>query len=465
MDQFGETIASIATPPGIGGLGVVRVSGPEAISLADRLFTSAGRGVALSAAAGYTAHYGVIRDPASGEFIDEAIVLVMRSPRSYTGEDTVELSCHGGQYVLRRVLAAFLRAGARLAEPGEFTKRAFLSGKLDLVQVEGVIDIIQAGGEAARRAAARLLDGELSRKLAGLREDLLGLLACLEAAVDFPEEDVRFLTGEEVEGRLEAVRASLERLTGSFERGRLAREGVGVVIAGRPNVGKSSILNGLLREERAIVTEVPGTTRDVIEESMSVNGVLVRLVDTAGVRATSDPVERIGVQRASRAIEQADLVLFVVSGAEALGREDYAVAVAVAGKPTIVVLNKSDLAAVTDETAVAGLMPGVAVIRASATSSTGLESLRAALSEWVEKAAGDQLRNEEPAITRLRHREALDRAVDAVCHALQSNMAGMGEDLVSLDVRVALDALGQLLGVDAPDELMDSIFSQFCIGK
>lgn len=454
-----ETIAAIATGAGEGGIGIVRMSGPGALEVADRIFRPR-RGRPLGQRRSHTVTYGWVVAP-GGERVDEALALVMRGPRSYTGEDVVELQCHGGQLAVRRVLEEALRAGARLAEPGEFTRRAFLNGRMDLSQAEAVVDLIRAKTDRAMAAAVAHLGGSLREAIGRLRGRLLEMMAHLEADIDFPELELEVQTREEVAAGCAQCLAEVERLLGGAHTGRILREGLRAVLAGRPNVGKSSLLNRLVRENRAIVTAIPGTTRDVIAEWIELGGVPVQLLDTAGLRPTEDPVERIGVARTREALAQAHLVLVVIDAAEGLGPEDREwIAELPAGTARIGVANKIDLNPGFSLAELQEALDGAPVVAVSAEAGTGLEALEAEIA----RLAGAFDASEE-LLVNARQAEAIRRAADHLRDAQQTLESGLGVELVAIDIRAAWMALGEVTGETAGEALLDEIFSRFCIGK
>jgi tRNA modification GTPase len=445
-----DTIAAISTPPGEGGIGVIRLSGPDAVAIARRLFRPA------FDPAPYRLHYGHVVDETG--VVDEVLLSVMRAPRSYTREDVVEISAHGGPVPLRRILALVLAAGARLARPGEFTERAFLNGRIDLTQAEAVLDTIRARTDAGLRAAQAALGGALGGRVRALRGRLVALLASLEAAIDYADEDLTFLAPAEIADELESIAADLTDLVASHDRGKLLREGAATVIIGRPNTGKSSLLNALLGEARAIVTDVPGTTRDVIEEQIDLHGVPLRLVDTAGIRHTEDAVERIGVARSRAALEGADLVLLVLDASAPLTPEDAALLAEVRARPAIAVLNKADLPAVLTPAEIAGV-PTVAL---SALTGAGLSDLHDAFARLL---FGGAVAAEAPALANLRQRDAAMRAADAVRHTLATVAAGGSEELIAVDVMAAAAALADITGDDIREQVIHDLFARFCVGK
>lgn len=455
-----DTIAAIATPPGAGGIGIVRLSGPRARLILARLF------VPRRPRPDFPSHlllHGTVRTLA-GEALDEVLAVLMRAPHSYTREDVVEFQCHGGFQVLDDVLRQVLAAGARLALPGEFTRRAFLNGRLDLTQAEAVIDLIEARGNIGARLALSQLQGQMGRELEQVRETLLELLARAEVAIDFPEEEQEIMGPDEGRVLLERqVLKPLQNLLARFDAGRLCREGAEVVIAGRPNVGKSSLLNALLREERALVTAVPGTTRDTIEESLSIEGIPVRLVDTAGLREQAGEVEDLGIRRARRKAGEADLVLLLIDGSAALTAEDLRIREELAGRPLLLLCNKADLPqAVTDEECAARL-GGLCPLRISAREHRGLDDLRHAI--FAHLARDRQLGPEAGCAPNLRHRQALEHALAEGEKLVAALADGLTIDLVALELQLMLGCLDEILGRCVDDDLLDTIFSRFCIGK
>ena len=454
-----DTIAAVATPPGEGGVAIVRVSGPEAERIATEVFVRAGgKNGALRS---HTLHFGTIRDPKSGASIDEGLVAVMRKPRSYTGEDVAEFHCHGGPLVTRRVLELILSRGARHAAPGEFTRRAFLNGRLDLAQAEAVLDLTQARTETGMKLAVAQMHGGLSQWVARLREELLDILAQVEAAIDFSEEDIEHLPREILAGKIAGLRGKISGIVASYEWGRLYREGARVCIAGRPNVGKSSLLNALLGEERVIVTAVPGTTRDVIEESVNLGGLPVALWDTAGIRATDNPVEQAGIDFTRRHLETADAVLIVLDGALPHDAEDESILKAVRGKKGILVVNKNDLPARLDVSWLAEAAPDKAVVSISAKQGAGLDGLKRALRDLLLTASAEP----EIVLTNARHKAALERTADGLHAAADGVLAGLSPELVAVELIEAKNGLEEVVGLVDNEDILERIFSKFCIGK
>lgn len=440
----------------------MRVSGPAAFPIADILF--AGPPYFKPPHHGHSMHVGYVIDPKLGEKVDHCVLLCFRSPHSYTGEDVVELSCHGGAVTLRRVLSLALQSGARMAEPGEFTMRAFLNGRLDLSQAEAVCDLIRARTEAAQRIAVAQLDGRLSREICSIRDELMGVLAAIEASIDFSDE-----IGElDVAAALKRMRAAsdrIERLIQSAQYGRVYREGARVVIVGRPNVGKSSLLNALLGADRAIVTPIAGTTRDVIEEGANIEGIPLVAIDTAGLRETSDPVEVIGVKRAEETLRSSSLALFVLDASSGFMEADHYIAKRLSDIKAIWVANKIDRldAERHSETVseIASKDPAKTVIAVSATTGEGLDDLQRAI---VRQLTGSAL-TEQTVVNNLRHEEALRQALGSLKQAIKTAESSMPSDFISIDVRGALDALGLVTGDTATEDLIHRIFQDFCIGK
>lgn len=457
-----DTIAAIATPLGEGGLGVIRLSGPQARLIAGGLFRDR-QGHPVAHMPSHRVRFGCILDPRTGAKLDEVLVTYMRAPHSYTREDVVEISGHGGIGVMARILEALVASGARVAEPGEFTKRAFLNGRLDLSQAEAVIDLIHAHTEESQRQALAQLDGGLSQAIVAMREDVLEVLTYVEGAMEFPEEDLELLPWKTLLAKAQAVDERIATLLDTFQTGRVLREGVQVVIIGRTNVGKSSLFNALLAANRAIVTPIPGTTRDVLEEVVNLRGYPFRLVDTAGLRASADPVEREGIGRARMSLERADLVLLVLDRSEPLATEDEEAIAAVQGKRVRVVLNKADLPPVLTADELQKRWPDWPMAAVSCKERQGFERLTEAMVEAV--LHGQQLPREGPVLTRLRHWEALRRARQSLQRANDGMEQRLSGEFIAVDLREALEWLGDIVGLNYTEDLLDKIFSEFCIGK
>ncbi len=464
-----DTIAAIATPPGVGGLGIVRMSGPEAFAVGLRIFRPAPPLAKGESPPSHHLLYGHVIDPASNTVIDEVLAAFMRAPRTYTREDVVEISAHGGPLVLRRILEVALAAGARSAQPGEMTLRAFLNGRVDLAQAEAVMALINAETDAGHRLALRQLQGELSAEVATARRQALEALVRIEASIDFPEEEVPPPDPAELADLLHKARQIVERLLAGADRGRVLREGLRVALVGRPNVGKSSLLNALLRTERAIVTPIAGTTRDTVEEKALIGGLAVQLVDTAGLTPSDDPVERIGVERSRAAARSADLLLLVLDGSEPLTPLDEAVATELralspedATPPAILVLNKADLPRHLSDDAAQALWPSAPLVATSTLTGDGLAALEgqiAALALGGTAQAGDVL------VSSARHKDALRRGLEHLQAAQMTLADSLPLDFVAIDLRSALEALGEITGETATADLLDRIFAEFCIGK
>lgn len=463
-----DTICAIATPVGEGGVGIVRLSGEKAVDVAAALVALRAGGC-LDSAACRVLHHADLVDPADSSrrtLLDEALVVVMRAPHSYTGEDVVELQCHGGMLILQTVCEALLRSGARLAEPGEFTKRAFLHGRLDLAQAEAVLDTIRAKTAGSLRIAQEQLRGALSDEIDAVREKLVGLLAHVEAGIDFVEEDIAFIPPAELSAGLRWAHGAVGRLLAHGREGRILREGATAAIIGRPNVGKSSLLNALLRTDRAIVTPIPGTTRDVLEEVLNIRGIPVRLLDTAGIRETVDPVEQEGVRRSRAAREQADLLVIVLDGSEPLTEEDRTLLREAGSNPDhkrLIVVNKTDLPGRIDLGLFSQDDPHCAVVSLSAKTGDGLDQLRDQVRTLL--LSPDFETRETVLVTHLRHQAALQRALEALSATLVSVESRAAGELVAMDLRAAIDALGEITGAVSTDDILDRIFKDFCIGK
>jgi len=461
IPDLSDTIAAISTPLGQGGIGIVRLSGEKALHIADRIFKP-GRGDQLpSTLPTHTVHYGRVVD--GDEVVDEALLTLMHAPRSYTREDVVEMSCHGGMVALRRVLELALAHGARLAEPGEFTKRAFLNGRLDLAQAEAVADIIAAKTEASQRAAEAQLRGDLSREVNDIREQLADLLTYVEASIDFVEEDIELLTRDELRRRCDAVTEHVQRLIETADAGQVLREGITATIVGRPNVGKSSLMNALLRTDRVIVTPVPGTTRDVVEDTLNIKGIPMRVADTAGLRASADVVEAEGVMRTRQQMAAADIVIAVLDGSEPLTDDDRDLLANLPSGRSLIVVNKIDLPQLLRKEELSKAPREVQVVEASATQRTGLDDLEETIVELA--LGGAVLRTDGVMVTNVRHRDALVRAERSMGRAIAAMDDELSEEFIASDLRSALDAVGEIVGETLTEDIIDRIFATFCLGK
>ena len=455
-----DTIAAISTAMTGSGIGIIRISGEKSVSIAEKIFHPGKKGKKLSEQAAYTAHYGMIKD--GEEIIDEVLVLLMKKPHSYTAEDTVEIHCHGGVYVMKRILDLVIRNGARPADPGEFTKRAFLNGRIDLSQAEAVMDVIQAKNEYALKNSVSQLKGSVMKKIRALREQVLYEIAYIESALDDPEH----ISLEGYPQKLcvkvdNFLKESEELLTGA-EEGRVLREGIRTVIVGKPNVGKSSLLNVLAGDERAIVTEIDGTTRDALEEQIRIRGLTLNLVDTAGIRETEDVVERIGVDRAKNMVNEADLVLYVVDSSSVLDENDEEIISFLKDQNVIVLLNKSDLPSAVNSEMIQERL-SKPVISVSAREETGIEEFADLLEKMF--LEGRVSFNDEVYLTNARQKNAMEEAKRSFERVKESIEAGMPEDFFSIDLMAAYDSLGQILGESVGEDLVNEIFSKFCMGK
>lgn len=455
-----DTICAISTPIGEGGIGIVRISGKDAFAIAEKIFFSK-KNKDLSAFPSHTIHYGEIRD--NNERVDEALVSIMKAPNTYTKEDVVEINCHGGPLPLKKVMELVLKNGARLAEPGEFTKRAFLNGRIDLSQAEAVIDIINSKTDDSLRLAVNQLSGILSKKVNAIREELISIIASVEASIDFVDEDIEFISRDEMGKRIDRTVDEIEALITTADEGRIYKEGIATAIIGKPNVGKSSLLNALLKEERAIVTPIPGTTRDVIEEWVNIKGMPLRILDTAGIRHTEDLVEIEGVKRSRDAIKRADLILLLIDGSNKLNDEDKRLMQEVSDKRLIVLLNKSDLPSLVKKNDIANILPENELVAISALTGEGVDSLKTAIHNLLFK--GVITAGERPIITNLRHKTALEKTKKALENLEGSLKNEMSEEFLAVDLRAALNALGEITGETATEDILNRIFEEFCVGK
>lgn len=454
------TIAAIATCPGEGGIGIIRISGVQAPDVADRVFHTK-KILSFHQAEPYRMYFGhVMRD---GKAVDEGLAVYMKAPHSYTGEDVVELQIHGSMEALRQTLELALEKGAVMAHRGEFTKRAFLNGRLDLSQAEAVMDIIEAKGAAALSQAESHLSGALSAFVRQCRSELKDLIGKLEVTIDYPEEDLEDLTREEIEAGLQKIQASLSALLQRSEQGRVIKDGLRTAIVGRPNAGKSSLLNALLQEERAIVTDIPGTTRDTIEESIKIGGVPLVLMDTAGIRETDNTIERIGIERAKASMKKADLIMAVIDGAQPLAEEDKELLRSLQGKQALVILNKYDLPQEIDAKDIEAITGAIPVVPVSARYGSGMAELEEELhhiTEHQDVAAGREL-----FLTNLRHVDLVKKALEDVERAQESVSLGLSADCITVDLTEAWSTMGEITGDTIDNELIHTIFERFCVGK
>src|SRR3972149_346399 len=511
MFDLTDTISAISTPPGEGGMGIVRVSGPASISIAKKIFTTP-KGESLNGVESHKLIHGYIKDPDTRKNIDEVLLVVMCSPKSFTGENVVEISCHGGSLPLNKILNLTIKSGARLAEPGEFTKRAFLNGRLNLIQAEAVIDIIKSKSDAALESAMNQLQGGLAGKITSIRSILINMLAEIEADIDFPEEDIEFtplssppLTspfsppseggergglqgggrgGITLQKKLESVLTEIGQLVDSYRYGKVYREGISVVIAGRPNVGKSSLMNAFLNEDRSIVTSIPGTTRDTIEEGLNLNGLTIKIVDTAGIRESNGLVEQEGIKRTQKAIEGAGLIIFLLDGSEGLREEDQDLIKEIKqkNKPVLIAINKIDVISATEgtedtenyknlnifytcsvESTVKNKFPNENIVKISALKNIGLDELRNQIFDIIYN--GHCKTPEGIFITRERHRELLSKSQDSLNKAINAINQNLSPEFIAADLRLSLDSLGEITGETYSEDVLNRIFQEFCIGK
>lgn len=454
-----ETIAAIASSTGNSGIGVIRISGEEAIEIADRVFQSH-KNLKLKDVDSHTVHYGTIVD--GEKTLDQVLVIVLKNPHSYTGEDTVEIDCHGGMLILRRVLELVIKNGARAAEPGEFTKRAFLNGKIDLSQAEAVMDLIESKNDFALNSSMDQLKGRVSEEIKDIRSNILYHIAFIESALDDPEHISLDGYDEEIKSMLEENILRINKLIQSFDNGRIMKEGIKTVILGKPNAGKSSLLNLMLGEERAIVTDIEGTTRDTLEENINLGGISLKIIDTAGIRSTEDKVEQIGVNKAKEMAENADLIIFVADGSRELDDNDKEIIDIIKDRPAIILINKSDMNTVIDIDKLKD-NSGRDVILFSAKEGEGMDLLENEIREMF--YSGKVTYNDQIYITNARHKEALDNAYRSLCQVENSVEAGMPEDFYSIDLMDAYTELGLIIGESVEDDLVNEIFSKFCMGK
>ncbi|WP_338752423.1 tRNA uridine-5-carboxymethylaminomethyl(34) synthesis GTPase MnmE [Bacillus sp. FJAT-52991] len=458
-----DTIAAVSTPMGEGAIAIVRLSGDEAISIADQVFKSPS-GKCLKEVDSHTIHYGHLIDPKTGQIVEEVMLSLMKGPKTFTREDVVEINCHGGLVSVNRVLQLVLNQGARLAEPGEFTKRAFLNGRIDLSQAEAVMDLIRAKTDRAMNVALNQMEGRLSKLIRKLRQEILEILAHVEVNIDYPEyDDVEEMTHRVLLEKSTHVKSEIDKLLRTSEQGKILREGLSTVIIGRPNVGKSSLLNALVHENKAIVTDIPGTTRDVIEEYVNVRGVPLRLVDTAGIRETEDIVERIGVERSRQVLKEADLILLVLNYSDLLTMEDENLFEAVEGMDVIVIVNKTDLEQKIDMDRVRELTHDKQLVTTSLLEEQGIDELEEAISSLF--FSGSIEAGDMTYVSNSRHIALLNQALTAITDAIENTEMGTPIDIVQIDLTRTWELLGEIIGESVHESLIDQLFSQFCLGK
>ena len=461
MEIMEDTIAAIATAVSEAGISIVRISGKQAIETAARIFRSGKKDFVLEEQPSHTIHYGFIYD--GEERVDEVLLLLMKGPHSYTGEDTVEIDCHGGVYVTRQILETVIRHGARLAEPGEFTKRAFLNGKMDLTQAEAVGEIISSRNAYALHTSVEQLKGSVKEAIGNFRKEILYHLAFIESALDDPEHISLDGYAETLGGVVNKLRGQMQRLIATFDNGRMCREGIHTVIIGKPNAGKSSLMNVLVGEERAIVTDVAGTTRDTLEEQIQINGISLNIIDTAGIRKTEDTVEKIGIQRAVASMEKADLILYVADGSVPLNESDEEIIDLIRDRKAIVLLNKTDLETVVTEEDLRARVGAHPVLSISAREEKGIDQLEEVLKDLFFQ--GEISFNDQVCITNLRQKQLLEESLAALDRVEESLQMGMPEDFYSIDLMDAYEKLGRITGEAVDDDLADEIFAKFCMGK
>jgi tRNA modification GTPase len=454
-----DSIAAISTPLGEGGIAVIRVSGPESIEIVDGIYKGKH---SLTDADSHTIHYGYMVDPENGQRFEEVLISVMRSPRTFTKEDVVEVHCHGGLVASKRVLDALLASGARLADPGEFTKRAFLNGRIDLSQAEAVIDVIRSKTDRAMNVAIKQVDGRLSRKIQSLRHEIIKMMAHIEVTIDYPEHDVEELTYSFLREEAEKCLIEIDNLLLTSKQGKILREGISTAIIGRPNVGKSSLLNALIHDNRAIVSEIPGTTRDVIEEYVQVRGIPLRLIDTAGIRDTEDVIERIGVERSRKALSEADLILLVLNYSEPLLEDDLTLIELVRPLQTIVIVNKIDLPQQLNMETVRSQFPD-RVISTSIIDDKGLDHLEQAIADLFFE--GSFQGEDYTYVSNSRHIALLQKAKKHIQEVITGIDSLIPVDMIQIDLKTTWESLGEVIGDAVSEDLIDQIFSQFCLGK
>ncbi|KRG11252.1 tRNA modification GTPase [Staphylococcus sp. NAM3COL9] len=456
-----DTITSISTPMGEGAIGIVRLSGADAVNVADKLFKGKQK---LADVTSHTINYGHIIDPESEEVIEEVMVSVLRAPKTFTREDIVEINCHGGILTINKVLELTMSNGARMAEPGEFTKRAFLNGRIDLSQAEAVMDFIRSKTDRASKVAMNQIEGRLSDMIKRQRQSILEILAQVEVNIDYPEyDDVEDATTEFLLGKSNEIKEEINKLLETGTQGKIMREGLSTVIVGSPNVGKSSMLNNLIQDNKAIVTEVPGTTRDTLEEYVNVRGVPLRLVDTAGIRETEDIVERIGVERSRKALGEADLILFVLNYNEALSEEDRKLYEVIKNEDAIVIVNKMDLDKQLDIDEVKEMIGDMPLIQTSMLKQEGIDQLEIQIRDLF--FGGDVQNQDMTYVSNSRHISLLKEARNTIQDAIDAAESDIPMDMIQIDLTRTWEILGEIIGESASDELIDQLFSQFCLGK
>ena len=456
-----DTIAAISTSIGDSGIGIVRMSGSKSLEILNKIFKSIKNKDTMTMRS-FSMRYGHVIEPVSGSMIDEVIVSFMKAPNTYTKEDVVEINCHGGIVPVKRILSVLLDNGARLAEPGEFTKRAFLNGRIDLSQAEAVIDVIRSKTDESMELAVNQIQGKLSEKIRDIMNRILNVLANIEAAIDFPEEDVEDITISKIKDEESHIIENLNELILSSDKGRIMRDGVDTIIAGKPNVGKSSLLNALLEEKRAIVTEIPGTTRDIIEEYINIEGIPVKLYDTAGIRETKDIIEKIGVEKTIEYINKSGLVIFMIDGSRVIDYEDIKIAELVKNKKVIIVINKSDLPSAADINKITSIVKCDNIVRVSVNTESGVDKVKKKIAEIIYNG---KVEIKDIDVTNVRHRDILIKARDSIKNGINTINNGFPVDCASIEFKEAYLKLGEITGDTVAEDIVDRIFSNFCVGK
>lgn len=455
-----DTIAAIATAPGEGGIGVVRISGEKSRAILEQIFSREKKEYDIIPR---MMHYGFVRDNFSGELIDEVMAVYFKEPYSYTAEDVVEIQCHGSMVSLRKILSLVLKNGARIAEPGEFTKRAFLNGRLDLSQAEAVIDLIRAKSDKSFDVALNQLEGNFSKEIRQIRAELMNSLVNITVNIDYPDEDIEQLTFENIVSDLTSVRVKIEKMLQTSDTGRIMSEGLKISIIGKPNVGKSSLMNALLKETRAIVTSVPGTTRDTIEEMLTIRGIPVKLTDTAGIRETEDLIEKIGIEKSKEAFNNADLIIFMADRSRALDEEDFSILNHIRDKKAVVILNKTDLPSAFDSVEIEKHLPEACIIEASVANGDGIEELENVVENMV--YGGEVKQSNSMMVTNVRHKNLLEEADSSLGDAIEMAKACQPLELLEIDASRAYECLGAIIGEAVEEDIINEVFKRFCLGK
>ena len=450
-----DTIAAIATAYGEGGIGIIRISGPETKSILEKVFKGKIENRRMS--------YGHVVDPADGSVIDEVLSVYMKEPHTYTREDVAEINCHGSMVSLRKTLEVVIRNGARLAEPGEFTKRAFLNGRLDLSQAEAVIDLIKAKTDKTFDVALDQLSGRFSKEINNIRKKILDLLVNVTVNIDYPDEDIEELTYNDMEAEISSINAMIEKLLSTADSGKILRDGLNVAIIGKPNVGKSSLMNELLKETRAIVTEIPGTTRDTIEEVISIKNIPVRLTDTAGIRETEDKIEQIGIEKSKQSFNEADLIIFVMDSSREISDEDNEIIETIGSRKAIVLVNKIDLGAKWTKEEIQHRMPNASIIETSMLQRLGVTEIEETIVDMV--YSGGVKQNDSIMVTNVRHKELLERSFNSLNDAYNMSVMREALDFIEVDIKAAYDYLGEIIGETVSDDIINEVFARFCLGK